>query len=332
MSIVSDIVRNHPVKFYSLIFCIFLLSGFEVWAHFSPLPAHEWNTINLKEIKVADPSNFSFALFGDNSNSKSVFENLLKLIDHDPDMAFAVSLGDMVHSGNKERYRYFLQQARDNLAIPLLTAIGNHELYGKGRALYHEIFGPSYYSFEVGKNYFIVLDDANGTGLDRLQMHWLKEELAKSRGHDIRMILMHTPLYNPRGIHCLPEESSDDLIRLFSKYHVTHIFASNIHGYFQGRWKGIPYTVTGGGGTTLDGEDPNHYFFHFLKVRIKEGRVHVEVKHVPSIEYAGVSRFNYMAGLYIYAFLRFHGLEAVLLLIGGGLGLAIYRSNVSREM
>jgi len=195
MFLILDTVRKYPVKLCFLLFCILLLSGFEVWEHFSLLPAHEWNTINLKEINVADPNNFSFAVFGDNRNSISVFENLLKLIDHDPDISFAINLGDMVYSGAKERYRCFLQQVRDNLAIPLLTAMGNHELRGKGRILYHDIFGPFYYSFQIGKNYFIVLDDVNQEGLDVQQRQWLEKELKKSRKYDVRIVFMHMPFY-----------------------------------------------------------------------------------------------------------------------------------------
>jgi hypothetical protein len=127
---ISDTVRKYPLKFCFLLLCIFLLSGFEVWAHFSPLPAHEWNTLSLKEIKVTDPANFSFAVFGDNRDSNAVFENLLKLIDHDPDMTFAMGLGDLVSDGEKRRYDYFFNQLRNNLALPLLTALGNHELRG----------------------------------------------------------------------------------------------------------------------------------------------------------------------------------------------------------
>ena len=44
---------------------------------------------------------------------------------------------------------------------PLLTAIGNHELMDEGRGNYYDMFGRFYYSFTVGENYFIVLDDAD---------------------------------------------------------------------------------------------------------------------------------------------------------------------------
>lgn len=330
MSPICDTVRKYPVKLCFLLLCIFLLSGFEVWALFSHLPAHEWNCISLEEIKVPDPANFSFAVFGDNRDSNSVFENLLKLIDHDPDMTFAMGLGDLVSDGKKQRYEYFFNQVRDSLALPLLTALGNHEIRGDGRPLYHEIFGPSYYSFQIGESYFIVLDDANGKGLNDHQIEWLEKELEKSTNYNSRIVFMNMPLYDPRGEshhQCLSKKASDSLAQLFAKYHVSHIFASHIPGYFRGRWKGISYTVTGGGGGALAGDDRDHYFFHFLKVHIKKGSIDVQVKPVPSPEYEWPGRFHYMVWLYMQAFLRFHGVQTVLLLIAAGLILVIYRSE-----
>lgn len=247
--------------------CILLLSSFELWGHFYPLPAHNWNIEKVNEISVGDPGNFSFAVFGDNKGTKFAFENLLKLIDHDQDITLAISLGDVVLNGKKERYDYFLNQVRRYLSIPLLTTMGNDEHRGKGRKLHHAIFGPSFYSFQIGKNYFIVLDNADKEGIDPNQKQWLTKELSTAMSYNRRIIFMHVPLYDPRGDrhhHCMPEESSEMLINLFIKYSVTHIFAAHIPGYFQGEWQGIPYTISGGAGTKLAGDDPDHYFFHFL--------------------------------------------------------------------
>jgi hypothetical protein len=185
-------------------------------------------------------------------------------------------------------------------------------------------------SFQIGKNYFIVLDNANGKELDRHQIQWLEKELEKSRNYNSRIIFMHMPLYDPRGEshrHCLSEKASDSLAKLLVNYQVTHIFASHIHGYFKGRWEGIPYTVTAGAGAALAGDDPDHYFFHFLKVHIRKDGVDIQVKPVPLPEYEWLGRFQYIAWLYMQAFLRSYWIQTVLLLIAGGLVFVIYRSE-----
>ncbi len=323
---------KYPIKYCCLLLCILLLSSFELWGHFYPSPAHNWNIAKVHEISVGDPSNFSFAVFGDNRGSKFVFENLLKMIDHDRDITFAINLGDFVRNGKKEKYDYFLNQVRRYLNIPLLTTMGNHELGGKGRKLHHAIFGPSFYSFQIGKHYFIVLDNADKKGLDPKQKQWIEKELEMAMSYNSRIIFMHVPLYDPRGgrhHHCLPKESSEMLITLFMKYSVTHIFASHIHGYFEGDWKGIPYTISGGAGAKLAGDDPDHYFFHFLKAHITNGNLDIQVKHVLPSDYKCLSIFScktWYRLFCIYTFFRTYG-ELTLLLIAGGLTAVIYRSE-----
>ncbi|SPD73924.1 hypothetical protein PITCH_A2030068 [uncultured Desulfobacterium sp.] len=277
------IIRDFPVMSSVLALIILLMVGVGVWDYFSPLPCQKWNKRNLKMIHVADPDNFIFSAFGESNDTANVFVNMLKMIDHDPDILFAVSLGNSVHSGNKEDYRYLLRQIRDNLGMPLLTVVGAHELKGKGENLYQDIFGPLYYSFPIGNTWFIILNDANGQGVDPEQNRWLENQLVSSQGYGIRIVFMHVPLFDPRGApfhECLPEQSAAGLLKLFQQYRVTHIFASGIAGLFTGQWQGIPYTITGGAGSSLSDDDPDHYMFHSLKINISNNRINVEARPV----------------------------------------------------
>jgi len=61
---------------------------------------------------------------------------MLKLIDHDQEIAFAIDLGDFVESGEKREYHYFLKQIKSFLSVPVLTVMGYNELMGNGRKLY----------------------------------------------------------------------------------------------------------------------------------------------------------------------------------------------------
>jgi hypothetical protein len=67
---------------------------------------------------------------------------------------------------------------------------------------------------------------------------------------------------------------------LFRGYHVTHLFASHIHGYFSGIREGVPYTITGGAGARLDGKGPEHFFHHYVRVRVADGKAEVAVTHI----------------------------------------------------
>lgn len=248
------------------------------------LPARAWNLGQLESLKVPGGDNLTFAVLGDNRGNPAVFGRALQQLDHDPDLAFAIHVGDLVERGSIETFSDFLGQVRQNLRLPLLTVVGNHDLdNGRGPGLYREIFGPDYYAFQIRDNYFIVVNDAEPNGVEESQWRWLEGELKKSQVYKTRLVFLHTPLFDPRGgenHHCLPEASGRRLAALLDQYHVTHIFAGHIHSYFAGNWEGVPYTISAGAGAPLYGTDPAHFFYHYLKVTLKEGKVHVEVQRI----------------------------------------------------
>jgi serine/threonine-protein phosphatase CPPED1 len=267
-----------------------LICGLLAWAGAGlgadpgPLPARDWNLRNLERIKAPAGHTLTFAVLGDNRSNPAIFEQVLKHLDQDPDLAFAIDLGDLVERGGLEAFGDFLTQVRSNLRLPLLTAIGNHDLEkDHGSRLYREIFGPDYYTFRLQDHYFIVVNDVEAQGLGEQQWRWLEAELQESRAYKTRLVFLHTPLFDPRGgdqHHCLPESEAGRLLALFRRHRVTHIFAGHIHSYFSGNWDGVPYTITAGAGAPLYGTDPRHYFYHYLKVTLKGGKVHIKVQRL----------------------------------------------------
>jgi 3',5'-cyclic AMP phosphodiesterase CpdA len=277
----GKIFKEHPLR--SGLACLFILSFIvlQIWKSYASLAVSDWNKNEISKIKIADPEDFTFAVFGDNKGNYSFFEPLLNNIAQDHQIAFAVDIGDLVSNGKRGQYRRFLNQVQENLKIPFITAIGNHDLNGGGSENYREIFGPTYYAFQIGQSYFIVLDATTEAGFDKTERKWLEEELQKSQASKARFIFMHVPAFDPRGNgfnYCLND--GKDLLGLFRRYKVTHLFASHIHGYFSGIWDGVPYTITGGAGGRLKGSDPQHFFHHYIKVHINNGKVELTVRRI----------------------------------------------------
>jgi len=277
------IFEEHPVR--TGLACLFILSFIvlQFWNYYAPLTINDWNKKEISRIKVADPEDFTFAVFGDNKGDSSFFEPLLKEIDHDKEIAFAIDVGDLVSNGKRGYYRRFLNQVQESLAIPLLTAIGNHDLNAGSPENYLKILGPAYYAFQVGKSYFIVLDATTESGFDKTERLWLEEELQRAQILKARFVFMHVPPFDPRGSgfnKCLPEKDGKDLKDLFRRYKVTHLFASHIHGYFSGMWEEIPYTITGGAGGGLQGSDPEHFFHHYVTVHVHNAKANMIVRPV----------------------------------------------------
>lgn len=232
---------------------------------------------------------------------------------------FAIDVGDLVYDGEKEKFRFFISQIR-KLNKPLLTAIGNHELREGGRTNYYEMFGRFYYSFTIGNNYFIILDDANEKNLDPWQIYWLENELQKSQGYKHRFVFMHVPLYDPRKGeyeigHSLKNLSfAKNLNALFDKYDVTMLFVSHIHGYYRGVWGKTPYIITGGAGAELSGSNSQHYFYHYVKVNIWDNGVKYEIVRLKSPDFELIDRWIHDAWIYVYAFFAIHFLDLIMIL------------------
>jgi 3',5'-cyclic AMP phosphodiesterase CpdA len=247
----------------------------------APLPAKDWNLRQLDRLKNPDRGALTFAVLGDNRSNPAVFEQVLRSLDCDPDLAFAIDLGDMVEQGTLEQFDEFFMHLRSAARLPFLTVVGNHDL-GKNQdlTLYREIFGPAYYTFQLRDHYFIVLNDNLDNGMGEAQMAWLEQELRKSQSYKTRLVFLHVPLSDPRGgdnHHCLPEATGRRLAALFRQYRVTHVFAGHIHGYFSGAWDGVPFTISAGAGAPLYGTDPEHFFYHYLKVTLNEGKIYIKV-------------------------------------------------------
>jgi hypothetical protein len=278
---IRKIFKEHPLRIGLACLFIFSFIVLRFWNGYAPVPAKDWNRKEFSRIKVVDPEDFAFAVFGDNKDGYSVFDALLKDIDYRMEISFAIDIGDLVPNGKRGFFRRFLKEVQGDLAIPLITAIGNHDLDSGSSDAYQEIFGQTYYSFSLGKNYFVVLDATTESGFNKTERHWLEGELKKAQTSRNRFVFMHVPPFDPRGdeFHkCLND--GKELLDLFRHYRVTHLFASHIHGYFTGVWEGIPYTITGGGGGKLQGDDPNHFFHHYVTVRAYQGKVETIARRI----------------------------------------------------
>ncbi len=293
--------------FYIIIALMVFATTIKVSEISSEPKVRDYNYINLQKIDKTK-ANFTFDVFADNKNSITTFNELIQRVNNDNSL-FAVDDGDLVFEGDKEKFMFFLDQV-ENLKKPLLTVIGNHETYDEGRINYYHYFGRFYYSFHTKNSYFIMLDDANETDIDPWQMNWLKEELQKSESYKYRFVFMHVPLFDPsfgvnskiQGHSLKCYQCALDLNNLFDRHHVTMLFVSHIHAYYRGVWSHTPYILTGGAGAELDGSDPTHFFYHYIKVNVSNNGVQYKVVKLDTPKLDLINRWVHNAWIYIYAF------------------------------
>jgi hypothetical protein len=240
------------------------------------IPAH----LNADQLKKIDASkrDFSFAAFGDNRGSTTVFDTLISRVNAD-DVLFGLDNGDLVDSATVDNYRKFMAQW--NAATrPMLTSGGNHDDPG---GIYAALFGAPYYDFTVGGTLFLVLDDSNGNAIAGQQLEWMKGKLAAGQSYRNRIVFMHVPLFDPRygpegKGHSLADTANAQMLSaLFDQYHVSLLVASHVHGYYEGTWGTTPYIISGGAGAPLYGTDPAHFFYHYVRVHVSDQGVTHEV-------------------------------------------------------
>lgn len=118
----------------------------------------------------------------------------------------AILLGDMVWD-NQETYGRFKDDLK-TLGYPVYPVIGNHdheEYFSdnkKSELVYKESFGPNYYAFNMGRDYYIVLDNIDYKGNRKYderitsdQLQWVRKYIEYIPKGSHVFVAMHAPAY-----------------------------------------------------------------------------------------------------------------------------------------
>ncbi len=275
----------------------------------NPIAEHDLNyqaltTITDRYQNHDEPMTFAF--LADSKNSP-VFQQVVRALNSDHSLQFAIIGGDLVLYPEGDTFKSFLRQRQD-LEIPSLALPGNHDVAFDTMDLYYHIFGRMYYSFVLGDTKFILLDNSNEKNLGLEQEAWLEKELQDAQQYTNRFVFMHVPLWDPRdkpGVVVRYAHSMKDpdvarrLEDLFLKYNVTTLFASHIHAYYKENPRGLSTIISGGAGAELVGKDPEHTFYHYVRVTVGKDKVQTEVVKIDQgIRYKGLRKYLSIAGLY----------------------------------
>lgn len=156
-----------------------------------------------------------FDIFNDIHGKDSLFNRILAGARENRDFVFLN--GDMTSNITSEDLiaKMYLSSVAKSLngSIPLFASRGNHELRGKDAVKWLNYFstptGTPYYSFSIGKFFFIVLDacedkpdsDIEYSGIVasspyvKRQSKWLKQVLASEecKNAEVRIVFCHVP-------------------------------------------------------------------------------------------------------------------------------------------
>lgn len=169
---------------------------------------------------------------------------------------YGIVLGDMTWDIFWDTYdlaRY--RREHHDLPLPVWHVIGNHDYDmsytddAKAAGKFFENFGPTYYSFNLGKAHFVVLDNIvylnenssrhHDTYVDNQQMSWLKKDLSFVGKDTPLFVCMHCAMFHSEGISKSgapsleiafdPEGWIVTFLDCFKGYTNVHVLAGDTH-------------------------------------------------------------------------------------------------------
>jgi 3',5'-cyclic-AMP phosphodiesterase len=186
---------------YWLLTCILAASCKQFMFHPNEVRPSETalNSLNIEKISALEvkPS-FKFILTGD---TQRFYDELDAFVDHvnsQDSISFVLLNGDLVDFGLNKEFNWIAEQLK-KLKVPYICAMGNHDMLGNGRKIFHEMFGPENFSFFYGKNKFICLNtNSRETGFDGKvpDTSWLRNQITNIDGSENVFILSHVPPFN----------------------------------------------------------------------------------------------------------------------------------------
>lgn len=176
---------------------------------------------------------------------------------------------------------------------PLICAIGNHDVYqvelqgvAAGSVFVRELkLERTWYDRVVGDFHLFVLDSLTGFK-EPEQLQWFEKAAAASTSRHKVAIFHHPPFHLDRRKAELTPAVQAAIHPLLVKMKFCAAFCGHEHAFYYTRRDGVPYVVTGGGGSSLSKQDVNlqiagdlsRSFYHYVGVTVAgprvEGRVY----------------------------------------------------------
>lgn len=217
-------------------------------------------------VKAQNQDHHTMLMLGDihlanRTNDKSQFAQFVKDLNAQVSATsgpvYALTLGDMTWDlywkVNTYGYKEYLQDANAIKNLTVFHTIGNHDhsMYEVGDintvAEYKKVIAPTYYSFNIGKVHYVVLDDVECTNQtattdekgnpcytreynDKLvqeQIDWLKKDLSYVPTTTPLVVTMHIPMYNASGSGRMGGYST--LAGILDDYPQAHVFTAHTH-------------------------------------------------------------------------------------------------------
>jgi calcineurin-like phosphoesterase family protein len=162
---------------------------------------------------------------------------------------FVLMMGDNLYGGDSAKdydkkfesvYKVLLDEK-----LKFYATLGNHDEANQRLYDHFNMNGKEYYSFKKGNVTFFAL---NSNYMDKKQVDWLEDELAKSKS-EWKICFFHHPPYSSGKAHGPDEQLRQVVEPIFVKHGVNVVFTGHEHFYERLKpQKGVYYFISGAGG------------------------------------------------------------------------------------
>lgn len=155
--------------------------------------------------------------------------NNLRGYARNEDAAFIMHTGDICYEKGLREHINLMNT--NNMGCPVFYCIGNHDLINnpRGEALFEEIYGPAFYSFDVGNTHYIVTPMLEGDYAPSYSKEdvyqWLKNDLRQTPLGKPVIIFNHDLLTNKENFSYGISESE-----------TINLNAHNLKAWIYGHW------------------------------------------------------------------------------------------------
>lgn len=145
-------------------------------------------------------------------------------------------------------------QDYNGILYPFFPVVGNHDLTHNGWALWSNIFGSSFYEFDlyIGNDangmpmfdHFIFLDTASGT-LGQTQVDLIEEGVLDGKNsYRHTFIFSHTNIFLPQNMQfasTFPREETYFLLKQFDEWNASIVFCGHVHKWDERVFNGVSF-------------------------------------------------------------------------------------------
>ena len=229
----------------------------------APLPEGEGGTGSAGGNTA--PPDWTFVATADTWKDNPVFRRILSDASSGGDDLVVVG-GDITPQGYPAQFDEFLGVI-NAYSVPVYVAPGNHDIL-VSPATFAQYF-PLRQGFDHQNAHFTLVDSSRLT-LSADDLAWIDADLAATQ-QPLKFVVMHVPPFMPYPVPADTEmqAGSDAFVALMDKYDVTLVLAGHLQAYARMERGGVPYIITGGGGSppavpaVLGGR------YHYTRVEIR---------------------------------------------------------------